>query len=177
MPPPLLGPPFCTTLKSLQMIASAHNARAACRMRLRMPVDAIADCDAALRMDANCVHACHIRDVCRVAAERAAAAISQPSPPLVPAEIAVSITEPATSAVLPLEGVTPRYLRLFIEQCGGRAALAGLSCSDVKRRFLLPLTQLRQTSPCYPRRLLLSLRCQRHQSRIRDVKRFHLTFV
>lgn len=126
--------------------AKWYSFRASCRMRLQMPADAIADCEAALRIHAACVHACHIRDVCRSAAERPAAGLSQPWPPLVPTDIAVSITDAETPAVLPLEGVTPRYLRLFIEQCGGRAALAGLSCSDVKRRFLLPLTELRQTS-------------------------------
>jgi hypothetical protein len=123
--------------------AQWHSFRAACRMRLGTPAEAMADCDVALQIDSTCVHACHIRDMCQGAAHRAAAGRAQPS---APADIAVSITNAETSAAFPLEGVTPRYLRMFIEHCGGRRALAGLSCSDVKRRFLLPLTELRQSS-------------------------------
>ena len=121
-----------------------YSCRAASHLPAGAMADAELDCEQALAMDASCILAAHIRELSR--AKCSGNEQTQPATLQPPAAVAVLITDSPVSSEVSLEGVTPLYLRTFIEHCGGRSALAGMSCSDVKRRFLLPLTELHHQS-------------------------------
>ena len=58
------------------------------------------------------------------------------------------VTSSETPEAFPIGGITFSLINNFIEECGGRSVLNGLSTSDVNKRYLKPLTIHMKSSYC-----------------------------